>query len=172
MTLIEDVNNKIGKHTEKNKYWESNGIQVIRNVLPYGDYCLPPEIVIDTKRNIDEIAMDISADHDRFVKSLVLAKESGSRFIVLIENDVGCYCVDDVSRWENPRLTEWYKLRAMQKSGKKVYKRVSSRPPISGKQLCKAMKTIAEKYGVTWEFCSPCEAGARVVEILTRGKDV
>ena len=168
MTIIEDVNQKLGKHVEKNTYWNENNIKVIRNKLPFGDYCAIPKIVIDTKRNVDEIAYDISADHIRFKDSLILAKQCGSRFIVLIENDKHINCVEDVAGWINPRLVEWYKLRELKNQGKPIRKRISKYPPIDGKRLCEAMKTLAERYNVEWMFCRPSEAGKIVIELLTK----
>lgn len=166
MTIIEDVNNKLGKHTVKNDYWKENGTLVIRNGLPFGDYCIMPSIVVDTKQNIQEIYMDLISDHVRFKNSCILAKECGSKFVILIENTDGITCIEEVQNWDNPRLKEWYKIKAAHDKGKMLYKKIPNKAPATSLVLMKTMQTMQERYDVIFDFCTPEESAQKVLDIL------
>lgn len=151
MTIIEDTSQKKGMHEIKADYFKSAGVSVVRCRLPYGDYVIAPDISIDTKRNMEEIAQNINQDHARFRNECKLAQASGARLIVLVENEDGITCVDEVHTWENPNI---------------IY-----RPRETGARLEKAMKTMHERYGVEFQFCTPQEAGKRIVELLKGNTD-
>lgn len=122
-------------------------MELIRNKLPFGDYCISPFIAVDTKADIDEIAMDISAQHTRFRNECIKAKNAGCLLIILVENNQGIECVDDVSKWINPRLI--YNPNA-----------------ITGERLMKAMKSMTLRYAVQFVFCSPEESADYIVRLL------
>ena len=44
-----------------------------------------------------------------------------------------------------------------------------SAPPTPGPTLAKQMRTLSERYGVRWEFCSKQQTGKRIIEILRDG---
>ena len=152
MAIIEDVNQKLGQHVEKNEYWSKIDEKVVRCHLPYGDYCKAPAIVVDTKRNIDELAQNIGNDHVRFKKACILARDCGSELVILTENNLGIKCADDLVNWVNPRI--------------KYNEKRGLKPPIDGVRLAKACHTMNERYGVRFEFCTPRESGQRVLDIL------
>ena len=147
MTIIEDTRQKAGMHDIKHKCFEEMGVRLVRNMLPFGDYALPPAISIDTKADMAEIASNIGSDHKRFKRECIAAKEAGCQLIILVENAEGITCVNDVHRWVNPELI--YRPRA-----------------ITGDRLQKAMLTMSERYGVRFEFCAPEEAATRIIELL------
>ena len=153
MTLIEDTRNQKGKHEIKHAAWAQMGDTLVRCALPCGDYALPPKVAVDTKANMAEIANNVGvpSDHKRFRRELQRAQDMGTHLYVLIENDEGIKCVEDVARWVNPRL-EW------------------SPKAIDGKRLCRAMLTMQERYGVTFLFCKPSDAAKTINKILERGK--
>ena len=134
-------------HELKHAHFEQMGVQLIRNMLPFGDYAMPPSISIDTKANMDEIASNIGTDHRRFKNECVAAKNAGCQLIILVENTNGIASVNDVHKWINPELV--YRPRA-----------------ITGERLQKAMITMSERYGVRFEFCKPEEAAERIIELL------
>ena len=155
MAIIEDVINKVGQHVAKNGYWAEIGVKVVRCHLPYGDYCAVPPIVVDTKRDVDELAQNIGNDHVRFRNACILARDCGSRLVILTENDLGIKTVDDLASWVNPRA--------------KINERKGLKSPIDGTRLAKACKTMGRKYGVGFAFCAPDEAGQTVLDILKGG---
>lgn len=151
MHLVEDTRQQKGKHEIKHEYWHTLGVQIVRSALPFGDYILVPPIAVDTKQDIYEIANNILQEHDRFRNECINAHNAGCQLVILIENLDGVDSLDALTRWQESR--EHYAKRR----GKRR---------ISGKRLAAAMSTMSERYGVRFEFCTPNEAGKRVIEIL------
>lgn len=147
MTIIEDTRQKSGMHELKHQHFEEMGVELVRNMLPFGDYALPPSISVDTKADMAEIASNIGSDHKRFKRECIAARDAGCQLIILVENTDGIACVNDVHKWVNPDLI--YRPRA-----------------ITGDRLQKAMLTMNERYGVRFEFCRPEESAKRIMELL------
>ena len=139
-------------HELKHDTFSAQSVPFYRCKLPVGDYSLPPERAVDTKANMQEIAQNIGGtrdEHERFRNELKFAQALGTKLYILIENEEGIRSIQDVCRWYNPRAE--YSPKAIQ-----------------GLQLAKAMATMQERYGCTFLFCSPEEAGAKIVELLKR----
>lgn len=150
MKLIEDSRQQSGKHDLKHAFWDACGDSYLRCKLPFGDYARPPKVAVDTKEHMGEIANNIGgpiAEHKRFREECKLAQEYGCKLYVLVENTDGIERLDQVAFWVNPR-------------------RAFSEKAIDGPRLCKAMKTMQERYGVTFLFCKPEEAAQRIKELL------
>lgn len=165
MILQVDSRQQKGKHQLKHEYFESQGYKLVVSKLLVGDYCIPSNgsISVDTKKDMSEIYTDLVQQHDRFRDECVLAQEAGIKLYVLIENTNGITCLDDVNKtkngkylWTNPQQFVWIK------KGKK------GKAPVSNAVLKKTMQTMQEKYGVEFIFCSPEEAGMKVIELLTK----
>lgn len=173
LTIIEDSRQQSGKHTAKAEYFEKQGIKVVRSKLPSGDYALLTDMsrVIDTKRNLQELVGNLIQDHERFRREADFCKDNGIELVVLIE-EPGMKCLEDVRRWDNPRLRRWYAIKAMHRKGMGKNRRTSNRPPTSNENLYKIMKTFGEAHGCKWEFCEPEDAGRRVIELLTERKNI
>lgn len=152
MHLIEDSRQKRGQHDIKNTYWREAGHSVIRSTLPFGDYCEVPRVVVDTKRDIYEIAHNINGQHERFRRECQRASAHGCQLVILVENLDGVSTLDDLSTWRESN--EHYEMRGGTRR-------------IEGKRLAAAMRTMSKRYGVRFEFCTPNEAGRRVLEILS-----
>ena len=147
MVIIEDTRQKSGMHELKHSHFDEMGVQIVRNMLPFGDYAKPPSISVDTKANMDEIAHNIGSDHQRFKRECIAARDAGCQLIILVENTEGISSVNDVHKWINPDLI--YRPRA-----------------ITGQRLQKAMITMSERYGVRFEFCAPEEAAQKIIKLL------
>lgn len=153
MRIIEDTKQKKGKHEVKHNCFSNMGIVLIPNMLPFGDYALPPKVSVDTKANMEEIANNIQSDHQRFKNECIAARDAGCQLIILVENTNNITCIDKVHFWVNPDLV--YRPRA-----------------ITGERLEKAMRTMSERYGVKFEFCKPEEAAERIVTLLGESNGV
>ena len=150
MYIIEDSRQQKGKHEIKHKAFADMGINLLTNILPFGDYAYPPKVSVDTKRNMEEIAQNIGgavAEHNRFKNECIRARNAGCQLIILVENRDGITSIDEVHLWINPDLV--YRPKA-----------------ITGGRLEKAMKTMSERYGVRFEFCTPEDSAKRIVELL------
>lgn len=193
MILIEDKAQQDKKHVIKHLYWESHGVYWERYPLPVGDYILANEqvldvisrkkrrgtcakkmdflgtydVVVDTKKDLQEIVGNICGkQHGRFRDECILAQNNGIKLIVLIENENGVKSIDDLSHWSNPRLHNYNKIAYMHNLGKWLSIPLPKAKPTSGQTLAKAMLTMEKKYGVEFRFCTPKEAGERIIELL------
>ena len=147
MIIVEDTRQKSGMHELKHKHFEELGVQIVRNMLPFGDYAMPPAVSVDTKANMAEIASNIGSDHKRFKNECIAARAAGCQLIILVENTDDIRSVHDVHKWINPDVI--YRPRA-----------------ITGERLQKAMLTMQERYGVRFEFCEPEKAAEKIIELL------
>lgn len=196
MILISDKAQKSGKHLIKENYWKRNGVEVIFQPLPVGDYVIGNDkvmdvirrkesrgietkkldflgtydVVCDSKRDIGELAMDVcSKDHERFRDSAILAQNNGIKLYIVVENEDGITCLDELDKWQNPRLIRWLKINNAHKAGKMLYVKQSSRPPVNGERLQKACRTMEQEYApLEFIFTTPQKSGAKILELLTR----
>lgn len=146
--IIEDTRQQAGKHNIKHEWFKDNGVEIIRSKIPFGDYCLPPAVSIDTKENMDEIANNICGkEHKRFINECKAAQAAGCQLVILVENQLGIEDLSQVHTWQNPRV-------------------IYSPNCVQGDRLERAMRTISERYGVRFEFCNPYDSARRIIEIL------
>ena len=149
MTIIEDTRQQPGKHEIKHRFFADNDIKVVRSKLPVGDYANMKNlsVVVDTKKDIQEIVGNVTKGHKRFVRECDLASENGITLIFLIENEDGITSIKDLYGWYNKRLR-------------------CSPKATSGRTLAKILTGIEYRHGVKFEFCKPVEAGKRIVELV------
>lgn len=155
LSIVEDVRQKVGQHTVKNERWSALGVDVVRHELEVGDYVLAPKVSVDTKRDITEFAGNLRTDHERFKAECVRAKELGTQLVVLVENTYGIASMADLERWVEPEHE---------------FRRRGGKKPYSGKTLARQCRTMTERYGVLFDFCTPDEAAERVLDLLERGE--
>ena len=167
MTIIEDSRQQAGQHDNIKAYCEAHGIVLRRQKLDTGDYILAPKISIDTKQGMAEVYNNLIQDHDRFRNECIRAQEDGTTLVILVENDDGIRSMDDVERWQNPRVDSYYEKYAFALSARKAGKHIKlPAPPVNNKRLIRIMETMTERYGVLWMFCGRDETGEKVVELL------
>ena len=166
MILLCDTRQQANKHKMKDAWFEQNRIEVRRTKLYVGDYTLPTDqsVCVDTKKDIQELVGDIIGQHERFKAELIRAKEAGIKLYILVENESftikgnveSPYIskLDDLHKWVNPRL--W-----IRKNGRQAYPKATR-----GITLQKACHSMQTKYGCEFVFCTPQDAGAKIIELL------
>lgn len=129
--------------------FDRQGVKVVRFGITFADYFNPlrPELVIDRKQNLLEVAANVTTDRARFVREIERCRAAGCRMIVLVEHGNRIRQLEDVIAWKNPRLRE-------------------SRYAVSGERLYKIMKAMANYYGIEWQFCNKQSTGRRIIQIL------
>lgn len=144
--------------------FEVLGVLFFRSKLYVGDYCAVdnPRVVIDRKKDLQELCGNVTQQHERFKAELIRARENGFQIIILVEHGADVKTLEDVYFWQNPRKHRVYWKTV---NGKKV-RCVASEKAVDGPQLYKALCTIRERYGVRFEFCEKSETGKRIVELL------
>lgn len=192
--IVEDKGQQAGKHENKHRWFDSHDVELLQAPLPVGDYILYTDAVedvirrkakrgvdlkkldflgsykvcVDTKKDMQEIVGNICGkQHDRFRDECILAQNNGIQLYILVENQDGISCLEDVPAWQNPRTERYKMIVSKHKKGK--WKRVPKpkAPPTTGGRLAKCMRTMQERYGVKFLFCHPDEAGKRILQLLT-----
>ena len=154
MRIVVDTREKPRAIERIMKTFEAEGIEVIRRALPFGDYLDPerPGIVIDRKQNLNEVASNLVQDRARFLREVDRANRAGWRLIVLVEHSNRIRRLEDVIRWNNPRL--------------KV-----SPLAVDGPRLFRIMHAMANRYGFEWGFCDKMRTGQKIIRILSGSDD-
>ena len=169
MIIQMDTREQSGKKDHILDYFAKHGIEVKRNKCFVGDWTLVADhsVCIDTKTlGLQEVYSNlIGKDHERFRKECAEAQTCEIKLIVLVEES-GIKCIDDVAHWQNPRRAKWFQLNAMHKAGKCLNRVQPKQPPAPSETLMKSMKTMSERYGVEWRFCEKSDTGRVIVEIL------
>ena len=149
MKLYEDVNQKQGHHTLKNKYWQSKGIEVDRSHrLIVGDYMLSldAKISVDTKQDLVELASNMFCDKARFEKECIRAKNNGIKLIFLIEE-----------KFDKQKLLKWQAPKQI--DGKRFLN-------VYGWQIYNEMKRYSKLFNVAFRFCHKLASGKKILELL------
>lgn len=132
---------------------ERVGVRTINSKLYVGDYMSLDNafLVIDRKKDLQELCGNITQQHERFQAELMRAREIGIRIIILCEHGGSIKSLEDVYFWQNPRL-------------------LKSPRATTGKTLYKSLCTIRDRYGVRFEFCDKRQTADKIAELLSNGK--
>lgn len=154
MVIVVDTREKPRAIAKILTEFEKQGIHVVRRALNFADYWNPdrPDVVIDRKQNLNEIAFNVVQGRQRFLREVDRCTRAGCHMIVLIEHSSRIRSLDDVIGWKNPRL--------------KV-----SPLAVSGDRLFRIMHAMGTKYGIEWKFCSKQQTGKRIIELLRSEDD-
>lgn len=146
--MVIQVDSREQKYDHVTNYFDSQGIKWVKSKCVVGDYVNleNPMVVIDRKKDLQEVAGNVCQQHERFVRELELANELGYKMIVLVEEP-------NITTLTN--VCSWYNWR-----------RKKNPKAISGKTLYKIMLTMSQKYGVEWQFTTKQNCGKKIVELL------
>lgn len=144
--------------------FDALGVQYFRSKMYVGDYQSldNPRLVIDRKKDLQEICGNVCQQHERFKAELLRAKEQGIKLVILCEHGADIKSLEDVFFWQNPRK---YQIRWRTVNGKRV-KDVISAKAVDGNQLYKSLCTIRDRYNVDFVFCQKEETGQKIIDIL------
>lgn len=159
MILLEDSRQQAGKHRNIHRQLGALGHQVVRSKLYVGDYQLANrgDVVVDTKKDMLELAMDICRDHKRFSEECKKAHEAGIRLVILTEELLP---TGGLANWKSPT---WKTTTSRHKAGEAISQ-------VKPETLYKAIHTMSTRYGVEFHFCHKDETGDRIMDILTDPK--
>ena len=137
-------------------YFERNGIEYEVSKLLFGDYMdyNRPQLVIDRKQNIAELAKNCTREHERFRRELERVAKTGSKLIILVEQNrykdrdewVQVRQIVDLIRWESPHTM------------------------VRGEKIYRVLASWCAKYPVEVRFCDKRATGKQIVNILYGGK--
>ena len=132
---------------------------------------------VDSKYGIAECYQNfIGPQHSRFRDECILAQQNNIELTILVESAPEVSKLSDVQKWRNWKRLAAYCKQNRIKMGAGMDERIAEfvshggqKPPVSGEQLYKAMRTSAIEYGYQWAFTRPEDAGKAIVYLLTRG---
>lgn len=137
-------------------YFERNGIEYEVSKLLFGDYMdySRPQLVIDRKQNIAELAKNCTREHDRFRRELERVAKTGSKLIILVEQNrykdrdewVQVRQIVDLIRWSSPHTM------------------------VRGEKIYRVLVSWCAKYPVEVRFCDKRATGKNIVNILYGGE--
>ena len=131
--------------------------------LDAGDYAYAPSnILIDTKKDVDELSMDCGKDHARFVREIDRAAASGCRLVVLIEQH------PEYNDRENLRHWSGYVCRKCRKCDPNGGDRCATRKytPMHGARLAKILDKLEENHGAKFVFCSKSKSAQIICDMM------
>ena len=131
------------------KDFDKAGISYRREKLDVGDYYDPlnPQLVIDRKQNLLEVASNLGQDLPRLLREIKRAEEQGIKIVFLVEHGYSISSLKDVQFWKNPRLQE-------------------SPLAISGERLYQKMLALQNGHNIEWQFCIKKNTGKRIIKLL------
>lgn len=134
------------------RYMDQQGVEHISTKLLIGDYMdwNRPQICIDRKQNIAELAKNCTADHERFRRELQRAQKANTTLVVLVEQNrykgrdqwIHVGSIEDLMLWSSPHTT------------------------ITGEKVYRVLRSWMAKYPLRVEFCDKRETGRRIYEII------
>ena len=137
-------------------YFDRNGIEYEVSKLLFGDYMdySRPQLVIDRKQNIAELAKNCTREHDRFRRELERVAKTGSKLIILVEQNrykdrdewVQVRQIVDLIRWSSPHTM------------------------VRGEKIYRVLGSWCAKYPVEVRFCDKRATGKNIVNILYGGE--
>lgn len=168
MILYEDTRQQKGKHESKRAWFAEHDIEVVRKKLDAGDYATDQSnILVDTKKGLSEVAMDVGRDHDRFAREMVRARDAGYRLVILVEVGAPYRTTMDVARWTNDacRRCEYYKRLLCDPLSSARCRKYRSKP-MRGSTIAKIIESMERDYGCRFEYVNPRYSARRICEIL------
>ncbi len=171
--IVEDTRQQAGKHDHIERWMRAHGVEFSprARALPFGDYMRDgSNVSVDTKKDVQELVMDVGRDHARFVRECERAREAGYKLVILVESTSTLNHPDLLKRWTN-RVCKWCNVRRAtgcdpHKPGKCAKFRKSRCKPMQGETLYKTLKTLERRHGVSFEFCSKSSSARRICELL------
>nr|DAZ19082.1 MAG TPA: ATP-dependent RNA helicase [Caudoviricetes sp.] len=157
-----DTRQQRGKHNHVNAWLSEHGVQTVSVKLDAGDYTAPgSNILIDTKKDVQELAGNVGRDHARFVRELDRAASAGCRLVVLVE--------EHPSYSDRDRLRSWRPVacRRCRACNPPVDKCVKKRfKPMQGSTVAKIIEKLESEHGARFEFCHKADSARRICELL------
>ncbi len=170
-TIYEDTRQQVArgdKHAIKHEWFAAHGIEVVRRKLDFGDYATDESnIVVDTKANVGELAMDVGRDHGRFAREMERARDAGYRLVIMVETNRPYVDLDSLVDWTSSacRMCRHYKaVRCVPHEKVKCIK--FRRKPIQGVAVMRICKSMEAHYKCRFVFVQPHNAAQAICDAL------
>lgn len=138
------------------KYFDQNGIEYEVSKLLFGDYMdyNRPQIVIDRKQNIAELAKNCTTEADRFKREMDKARKAGAQLVILVEQNrykdrdrwIQVSDIEDLLCWSSPHTM------------------------IRGEKVYRVLVSWSAKWPIRVVFCDKRQTGQQIIKILYEGE--
>lgn len=138
-------------------YFEHHNIKYMSSKMLFGDYMdyNQPNLVIDRKQNIAELAKNCTVEHERFKRELERAREANATLVILVEQNtyidrgehIRVKRIEDLLRWSNQHTI------------------------VTGEKIFRVLVSWMNKYPLRVEFCSKQSTGYMITKIIYGGKN-
>lgn len=134
------------------KTFDEAGIRYETSKLLFGDYMdySKPNLVIDRKQNIAELAKNCTREHERFRAELERAKAAGAQLVILVEQNryksgdewISVNGIADLMLWSSPHTQ------------------------IRGEKVFRVLSSWVNKYNLLVQFCDKRVTGKEILRII------
>jgi len=151
------------------KQFDKLKVSYFRSKLYVGDYQSldNPRLVIDRKKDLQELYGNICQQHERFKAELIRAMENNIKIVILCEHGEDVKCLEDVYFFYQEPMERWHFVYQEIAGHKVKVKEKYMQKEIDGKKMYKTFYTMQERYNVDFVFCTKSETGKKIVEILS-----
>lgn len=132
--------------------FDEAGIKYETSKLLFGDYMdwNRPNLVIDRKQNIAELAKNCTVESARFRAELERAKAAGAQLVVLVEQNrykerdrwINVNGIGDLMLWSSPHTS------------------------IRGEKVFRVLASWVNKYNLSVQFCDKRQTGKEILRII------
>ena len=132
--------------------FRKEGVPYVKSKLLFGDYMdfNRPQVVIDRKQNIAELAKNCTSDRDRFRAELERAKSAGSRLVILVEQNR----YKDRDEWKRVETIADLMLWS------------DKHTTIRGEKVFRVLSSWCAKYPIEVRFCDKRNTGKEILRII------
>jgi hypothetical protein len=133
-------------------YFEHTGIKYEVSKMLFGDYMdyNHPDIVIDRKQNIAELARNCTVEHERFKREMERAQNAGATLYILVEQSTYIDRGEHITVKNIEDLLRW--------SGKHTI--------VTGEKVYRVLRSWMAKYPIEVRFCQKQHTGYHILKIL------
>ena len=134
------------------EYFEHKGIKYTVSKMLFGDYMdyNRPEIVVDRKQNIAELAKNCTVEHERFKREIERAQDAGATLYILVQQNryedrgehIKVERIEDLLRWSSKHTI------------------------VTGEKIYRVLRSWEAKYPIKVEFCGKQSTGCRILKII------
>ena len=150
--LIIDTREKPEKIKHIIKTFDAAGIKYEKSKLLFGDYMdwNRPGIVIDRKKNVAELAKNITTESKRFTAELERAKAANAKLVILVEQNRYKYG------------TEWKRISSIED----LMLWCDPYSSIQGEKVYRTLAALCYRYNIIVIFCDKRQTGKEILKII------
>lgn len=160
-----DTRQQRGAHNAKNAWFAAHGVETVEVTLKTGDYAAAgSNVLVDTKKDLQELAGNIGKQHARFRREIDRAAAKGCRLVVLVEEHPEYNERALIDTWV-PTVCRMCRKCDPRREQCKAHKF----KPIQGVTVRKIMDKLESDHGARFLFCDKRDTARVICDLLGVG---